>query len=144
MNRRARETLERLGVDINPASLLGDHPIAVQQLVAIARAVDVDARVVILDEPTSSLDADEVEKLFEVMRRLREQGVAIVFVSHFLDQVYAIADRMTILRNGKLIEERMVAETTQLELVQLMIGRELEVLERLDRDNSRPANATRE
>jgi monosaccharide-transporting ATPase len=144
MNRRARETLDRLGLDVDPSSVLGTHPIAVQQLVAIARAVDVDARVLILDEPTSSLDADEVEKLFEVMRRLREQGVAIVFVSHFLDQIYAIADRMTILRNGKLIEERMVAETTQLELVQLMIGRELEVLERLDRDASRPADATRE
>jgi len=144
MNRRARLTLERLGLDVNPSSLLGDHPIAVQQLVAIARAVDVDARVVILDEPTSSLDADEVAKLFDVMRRLREDGVAIVFVSHFLDQVYEIADRMTILRNGRLVEERMVAETSQLELVRLMIGRELEVLERLDRDHGRaaPTSAT--
>lgn len=135
MNRRARATLERLGLDISPSSLLGDHPIAVQQLVAIARAVDVDARVVILDEPTSSLDTDEVEKLFDVMRRLRSDGVAIVFVSHFLDQVYEIADRMTVLRNGRLVEERMVADTSQLELVRLMIGRELEVLERLDRDH---------
>ncbi|MDZ5619622.1 sugar ABC transporter ATP-binding protein [Nocardioides sp. HM23] len=144
MNRRARQTLERLGLDVNPGSLLGSHPIAIQQLVAIARAVDVDARVVILDEPTSSLDADEVEKLFDVVRRLREQGVAIVFVSHFLDQVYEIADRMTILRNGRLVEERMVAETSQLELVRLMIGRELEVLERLDRDHGRaaPTSAT--
>jgi len=140
MNRRARSTLERLGLDVNPSSLLGDHPIAVQQLVAIARAVDVDARVVILDEPTSSLDADEVEKLFDVMRRLRDTGVAIVFVSHFLDQVYEIADRMTILRNGRLVEERMVADTSQLELVRLMIGRELEVLDRLDRDHRRGAS----
>jgi galactofuranose transport system ATP-binding protein len=133
MNRRARATLEGLGIDIDPTSELGEHPIVVQQLVAIARAVDVEARVLILDEPTSSLDADEVAKLFEVMRRLRDQGVAIVFVSHFLDQVYEIADRMTILRNGKLVEERMVAETSQLELVKLMIGRELEVLDRIDR-----------
>ncbi|RHW27293.1 sugar ABC transporter ATP-binding protein [Nocardioides immobilis] len=139
MNRRARATLERLGLDINPGSLLGHHPIAVQQLVAIARAVDVDARVVILDEPTSSLDAEEVQKLFDVMRRLREHGVAVLFVSHFLDQVYEIADRMTILRNGRLVEERMVAETSQLELVRLMIGRELEVLDRLDRDHGRAA-----
>jgi monosaccharide-transporting ATPase len=95
--------------------------------------VDVEAKVLILDEPTSSLDADEVEKLFTVMRRLRDEGVAIVFVSHFLDQIYEIADRMTILRNGRLVEERMVADTTQLELVRLMIGRELEVLDRLDR-----------
>ncbi|WP_244930974.1 sugar ABC transporter ATP-binding protein [Nocardioides sp. W7] len=134
MNRRARETLEGLGLDIDPSSVLGAHPIAVQQLVAIARAVDVDARVLILDEPTSSLDADEVTKLFEVMRRLRDQGVAIVFVSHFLDQVYEISDRMTILRNGRLVEERMVSETSQLELVKLMIGRELEALERLERE----------
>ncbi len=133
MNRRARERLLSLGIDVDPASDLGDHPIAVQQLVAIARAVDVEARVLILDEPTSSLDADEVAKLFEVMRRLRDQGVAIVFVSHFLDQVYEIADRMTVLRNGRLVEERMVAETSQLELVRLMIGRDLEVLDRLDR-----------
>jgi simple sugar transport system ATP-binding protein len=134
MNRRARARLEGLGLDIDPASVLGDHPIAVQQLVAIARAVDVEARVLILDEPTSSLDADEVQKLFEVMRRLRTQGVAIVFVSHFLEQVYAIADRMTILRNGRLVEERMVATTSSLQLVRLMIGRELEVLDRLDRE----------
>ena len=97
MNRRARATLEGLGIEIDPTSELGEHPIAVQQLVAIARAVDVEARVLILDEPTSSLDADEVAKLFEVMRGLRDQGVAIVFVSHFLDQVYEIADRMTCL-----------------------------------------------
>lgn len=143
MNAHARATLERLGLDIDPASTLGNHPIAIQQLVAIARAVDVDARVLILDEPTSSLDADEVAKLFEVVRRLREHGVAIVFVSHFLDQVYEIADRMTILRNGRLVGERMVADTSQLELVRLMIGRELEVLDRLDHD-ARPATTTRQ
>jgi simple sugar transport system ATP-binding protein len=136
MNRRAQETLERLGLEVDAASLLGEHPIAVQQLVAIARAVDTDCRVLILDEPTSSLDADEVEKLFEVMRRLRDQGVAIVFVSHFLDQIYEISDRMTILRNGRLVEERMVKDTPQLQLVQLMIGRELATLEKLDREAS--------
>jgi galactofuranose transport system ATP-binding protein len=136
MSRQAAATLDRLGIAIDPTSELGTHPIAVQQLVAIARAVDVDSRVLILDEPTSSLDADEVEKLFTVMRTLREHGTAIVFVSHFLDQVYAIADRMTILRNGKLVSERMVRDTSQLELVKLMIGRELEVLERIDRETS--------
>ncbi|SDL03056.1 monosaccharide ABC transporter ATP-binding protein, CUT2 family [Nocardioides sp. YR527] len=132
MNRRAAASLQGLGIDIDPGSELGSHPIAVQQLVAIARAVDTDARVLILDEPTSSLDADEVARLFEVMRRLRDQGTAIVFVSHFLDQVFEISDRMTILRNGRVVGERRVAETTQLELVQLMIGRDLQVLERLD------------
>ncbi|OIJ26941.1 sugar ABC transporter ATP-binding protein [Nocardioides luteus] len=132
MNRRAATSLLALGIDIDPGSELGGHPIAVQQLVAIARAVDTDARVLILDEPTSSLDADEVARLFEVMHRLRDQGTAIVFVSHFLDQVFEISDRMTILRNGRVVGERLVAETTQLELVQLMIGRDLQVLDRLD------------
>ncbi len=134
MNRLAARTLERLGLDVDPRSVLDEHPIAVQQLVAIARAVDVQAKVLILDEPTSSLDADEVAKLFGVMRQLRDEGVAIVFVSHFLDQIYEIADRMTILRNGRLVEERMVSGTSQLELVRLMIGRELETLDRLDRE----------
>jgi galactofuranose transport system ATP-binding protein len=142
MNRRAREILERLGLELDPASLLNVHPIAVQQLVAIARAVSVDARVLILDEPTSSLDADEVEKLFEVMRTLRERGVAIVFVSHFLDQVFAISDRMTVLRNGRLVAEVMTRETTQLEVVRMMIGRELEVLEKLERESSDTARGS--
>jgi galactofuranose transport system ATP-binding protein len=133
MNRKAAATLDRLGIAVDPASELGDHPIAVQQLVAIARAVDVEARVLILDEPTSSLDTDEVEKLFTVMRTLREHGVAIVFVSHFLDQVFEISDRMTVLRNGNLVGELLTTETTQLEVVQMMIGRELAALERLER-----------
>jgi len=132
MNRRAGETLTRLGLDIDPKSQLGTHPIAIHQLVAIARAVDIDAELLILDEPTSSLDADEVAKLFEVMRTLRAEGVAIVFVSHFLEQVFAISDRMTVLRNGQFVGEYLTAETTQLQLVQAMIGRELETLEKIE------------
>ena len=108
--RQAREQLKRLNLDLDPVSGLGTHSIAVQQLVAIARAMVIDAKVLILDEPTSSLDADEVERLFAVMRSLREQGVAILFVSHFLDQVYAISDRMTVLRNGRLVGEYLPAE----------------------------------
>jgi len=134
MNRRASRVLERLGVDIDARSQLGDHPIAVQQLVAIARAVDIDANVLILDEPTSSLDADEVAKLFEVMRTLRDSGVAILFVTHFLDQVFEISDRMSVLRNGQLVDEFVTAETTQLQLVRAMIGRELETLEKIERE----------
>jgi simple sugar transport system ATP-binding protein len=144
MNRQAKATLSRLGIDIEASSLLGGHPIAIQQLVAIARAVDTECRVLILDEPTSSLDADEVKKLFEVMRHLRDQGVAIVFVSHFLDQIYEISDRMTILRNGKLVEERMVKDTPQLQLVRLMIGRELQTLENLDREAASTVKDTSE
>jgi simple sugar transport system ATP-binding protein len=134
MNRRAARVLERLGVDIDARSQLGEHPIAVQQLVAIARAVDIDANVLILDEPTSSLDADEVAKLFEVIRTLRDAGVAILFVTHFLDQVFEISDCMSVLRNGQLVEELVTAETTQLQLVRAMIGRELETLEKIERE----------
>lgn len=144
MNRRAAEVLARLGLDVDPTSTLGSHPIAVQQLVAIARAVDVDAKVLVLDEPTSSLDADEVRVLVDVVRSLRDQGVAVLFVSHFLDQVFELSDRMTVLRNGRFVAEHRTAEITQLKLVQEMIGRELEVLERLDRQPADPATPAAE
>jgi monosaccharide-transporting ATPase len=130
---RAAQRLARLNLAIDPDSVLDEHPIAVQQLVAIARAVDLDASVLILDEPTSSLDADEVRELFRVIRDLRADGVAVLFVSHFLDQVYEIADRATILRNGKLVGEYEIAALPQLEMVAKMIGHELEVLSDLDR-----------
>ena len=130
--RRAAELLGRMGLDIDPGSELNTHPIAVQQLVAIARAVAVDCRVLILDEPTSSLDADEVAELFRIMRVLRDDGVAILFVSHFLEQVYQISDRMTVLRNGRLVTERITAETSRLDLVSAMLGRELGVLAELE------------
>ena len=106
---RSREHLRALGLDIDPASSLSSHSLAVQQLVAIARAMTVDARLLILDEPTSTLDAEEVAQLFAVMRTLRDRGVAILFVSHFLEQVYAVSDRMTILRNGELVGEYRTA-----------------------------------
>ena len=130
---RAAELLSRMGLSIDPGSILAEHPIAVQQLVAIARAVAVDARVLILDEPTSSLDQDEVAELFRIMRHLRDQGVAILFVSHFLEQVYEIADRMTVLRNGRLVGEYLTRDLSRIELVSAMIGRELGVLEEVER-----------
>ena len=130
--RRAGEMLARLNLDIDPASSLASHSLAVQQLVAICRALVVECKVLILDEPTSSLDADEVAQLFAVVRRLRDEGVAILFVSHFLEQVYEISDRMTVLRNGKLVGEYVTAELPRLELVSKMIGTSLEVLEELE------------
>ncbi|MCG5217837.1 sugar ABC transporter ATP-binding protein [Streptosporangium sp. KLBMP 9127] len=132
MRRRAAELLTRLEIDIDVSAPLSSYSLAVQQMVAIARAVDIDARVLILDEPTSSLDAGEVAQLFRVMRRLRDEGIAILFVSHFLDQLYEISDRMTILRNGRLVGEYLTAELPQVELVAKMIGRELADLERLE------------
>ncbi|SOE00124.1 sugar ABC transporter ATP-binding protein [Blastococcus haudaquaticus] len=134
---RARAVLARLNLRIDPDSTLATHPIAVQQLVAIARAVDTDARVLVLDEPTSSLDADEVAELFRVVRALRDEGVAILFVSHFLDQVYEISDRMTVLRNGQLVGEHRTVDLPRLQLIQEMIGRELTTLEDLERAATR-------
>ena len=130
--RQAAELLERLDVRIDPASSLGSHSLAVQQLVAICRSLVLSPHVLVLDEPTSSLDADEVERLFAVVRRLRDDGVAILFVSHFLEQVYAISDRMTVLRNGRLVGEFRTSELPRRELVHHMIGGSLEVLEQLE------------
>ncbi|PRZ06921.1 monosaccharide ABC transporter ATP-binding protein (CUT2 family) [Isoptericola sp. CG 20/1183] len=129
--REAARHLATMGLDIDPASSLGAHSIALQQLVAISRAMVVEAKVLILDEPTSSLDAGEVAQLFAVMRRLRDEGVAILFVSHFIEQVYEISDRMTVLRNGRLVGEYATATTDRVELVSTMIGRSMEVLEDL-------------
>ncbi|MFI9330962.1 sugar ABC transporter ATP-binding protein [Kitasatospora sp. NPDC052868] len=131
MRRRAAELVRELDLDIDVSAPLNSYSIAVQQLVAIVRAVDVSAKVLILDEPTSSLDRDEVKQLFTVIRRLRDQGVAILFVSHFLDQVYEICDRMTVLRNGRLEGEYLTSELDQTRLVSRMIGAELAGLDRL-------------
>ncbi len=130
--RAARGYLATLNLDIDPKSTLSSHSLAVQQLVAIARAMVVDARVLILDEPTSSLDADEVARLFAVVKSVRDRGVAVLFVSHFLEQIYAISDRLTVLRNGQLVGEYLTADLPRVELVGKMIGRSLEVLEELE------------
>ncbi|KAB1161701.1 sugar ABC transporter ATP-binding protein [Micromonospora sp. AMSO12t] len=137
MRRRARALLARLDLDIDVTAQLGTYSLAVQQMVAIARAIDVRARVLILDEPTSSLDAGEVAQLFRIMRQLRDEGIGILFVTHFLDQVYGIADRITVLRNGALVGEYRTEELPQLSLVEKMIGKELDVLERLDEQQKR-------
>ena len=133
MRRHARELLRGLNLDIDPGSLLGSHSLAVQQLVSIARAIDIQAKVLVLDEPTSSLDADEVEELFRVIRSLKESGVAILFVSHFLDQVYEISDRLTVLRNGRLVGDYRTDELLRIELVHKMIGKEMAVLDQIER-----------
>ena len=133
MRRRSAALLARLDLDIDVSAPLNTYSLAVQQMVAIARAVDIDAKVLILDEPTSSLDASEVAQLFAVMRRLRDAGVAILFVSHFLDQIYEVADRITVLRNGALIGEYRTAELPQVELIGKMIGKDLATLEQIER-----------
>ncbi|WP_332775560.1 sugar ABC transporter ATP-binding protein [Polaromonas sp.] len=125
VNRRARALVARMGLDIDVTRLLASYPVAVQQLVAIARAISIESKVLILDEPTSSLDDDEVQKLFEVLRRLRDDGLAIVFVTHFLNQVYAVSDRITVLRNGSWVGEWPASELGPQALIAAMLGREL-------------------
>ena len=128
MEKRAGELLDNLGIPARPKQQLGSCSLAVQQMVAIARAVDTDCKVLILDEPTSSLDDKEVEMLFGLMRELKARGVGIVFVTHFLEQVYAVSDRITVLRNGELVGEYMVKDLPQVKLVEKMIGKDLEDL----------------
>lgn len=133
MNVAARQVLKRFEIELDVTKSLHEYSIAIQQMVAIARAVDISAKVLILDEPTSSLDDHEVEQLFQIIRRLKEEGMAILFVSHFLDQIYAISDRMTILRNGKFIGEYLTEELPQVDLVEKMVGKELEDLSTIQR-----------
>ena len=130
-HREAATYLEALGVRIDTQSLLSSHSIALQQLVAISRAMVTEATVLVLDEPTSSLDRGEVEQLYGVIRDLRSRGVAILFVTHFLDQVYEISDRITVLRNGALVGEFLAADLPREQLISHMIGRALDDLEAL-------------
>ena len=125
MNQRAAEMLDSLGIPASPTQELASCSIAVQQMIAIARAVDMDCRILILDEPTSSLDEDETKKLFALMRELKARGVGIIFITHFIDQVYEISDTITVLRNGQLIGEYPTAELSQIELVSKMMGKAL-------------------
>ncbi|HEY0819007.1 MAG TPA: sugar ABC transporter ATP-binding protein [Rhizobacter sp.] len=125
MNREAEEWLARLNIRIDVTRRLDSYSVAVQQMVAIARALSVSAKVLILDEPTSSLDEDEVARLFDTLRRLRSEGMAILFVTHFLEQVYAISDRITVLRNGELVGEYAASALGASALITAMVGREL-------------------
>ncbi len=128
MEKRAGELLDSLGIPARPKQQLGSCSLAVQQMVAIARAVDTECKVLILDEPTSSLDDKEVEMLFQLMRDLKARGVGIIFVTHFLEQVYAVSDQITVLRNGQLVGEYEVKDLPQVKLVEKMIGKDLEDL----------------
>jgi simple sugar transport system ATP-binding protein len=125
VNRDAQRVLGTLQLDIDVTRLLSAYPVAIQQMVAIARATSVSARVLILDEPTSSLDADEVRQLFAVLAHLRARGIAILFVTHFLDQVYAISDRISVLRNGGFVGEYRTSELSREALITAMVGREI-------------------
>ena len=130
--KRATEILDNLGIPARAKQELSRCSLAVQQMVAIARAVDMNCKVLILDEPTSSLDDKEVAMLFQLMRDLKARGVGIVFVTHFLEQVYEVSDRITVLRNGELVGEYAVKDLPQVELVAKMIGKSLDDLAELE------------
>lgn len=128
-HRRTREILARFGVEIDVREPLGNYSTAIQQLVAIARAVSLDAKLVIMDEATSSLDAKEVETLFGVVRSLRSSGVAVLYITHFMDEIFAVCDRVTIMRDGQTVCTRVTADTSKLELIADMLGRDMEDIE---------------
>ncbi|WP_338553143.1 sugar ABC transporter ATP-binding protein [Paenibacillus sp. KS-LC4] len=135
MNAAAEELLfTRLQIRLDVKLPLSAYSVAIQQLVAIGRALNISAKVLILDEPTSSLDRNEVKQLFEVMNKLKAEGLAILFVTHFLDQVYEVSDRITILRGGEFVGEYLAKELPRIELVSKMIGKELEQLDALPRE----------
>lgn len=133
-NKRSQKIMDDLGISVDVTQNLENYSLAIQQMVAIARAVDMECKVLILDEPTSSLDDEEVEKLFTLMRRLRDQGVGIVFVTHFLEQVYAVCDRITVLRNGKYVGEYPIADLPRVKLVAAMMGKDLDDLAEIKKE----------
>jgi galactofuranose transport system ATP-binding protein len=128
MNAEAAELLRRFAVEIDVRRPLMEFSTAIQQMVAIARAVSFKAQLVIMDEPTSSLDEREVAVLFDVMRRLRSEGVAVIFITHRLDELYEVCDRVTVMRDGRTIMTRPMAEVEKLHLVSAMLGREVEAV----------------
>ena len=134
-NIRSQKIMDELGISVDVTQNLENYSLAIQQMVAIARAVDMDCKVLILDEPTSSLDDDEVEKLFTLMRNLREKGVGIIFVTHFLEQVYAVCDRITVLRDGHLVGEYPIAELPRVKLVAAMMGKNLDDLAEIQKES---------
>ena len=136
MNRRARKIMESIGVDLDVAKPLEMYSLAVQQMVAIGRAIDISVNVLILDEPTSSLNESEVAKLFDLMRRLKDQGIGIIFITHFLEQVYEVCDKITVLRNGGLVGEYAIETMPRKDLVAAMLGRSFDDLAAIQHEGS--------
>ncbi|MDR2493613.1 MAG: sugar ABC transporter ATP-binding protein [Spirochaetaceae bacterium] len=141
IRRASEEALGRLNISIDVSRLLGSYPVAVKQMIAIARAVDMDSKILILDEPTSSLDRPEVDRLFATIRKLRDEGLSVIFISHFLDQIYELCDCVTVLRNGKRIGAYPLKDLPRYELISKMVGKDLSRLEKRDRARDRGTNA---
>ena len=130
MAEEARSILSGLGIDIDVTRPLSDYSTAIQQMVAIARAISINAKLVIMDEPTSSLDTNEVQVLFGIIRQLKEKGISVLFISHKLDEIFEICDRLTVFKDGRYVGDYDVEELDQLKLLSLMVGRETVELER--------------
>lgn len=130
MTADARALLDVYGIDVDVRKPLRSLPLGVQQMVALARSVSINARIVIMDEPTSSLEAREVETLFSVVSLLREQGIAIVYVSHRMDEIYRVAERVVVLRDGAVVHTGALAALPRVELISLMLGRSVEKVRR--------------
>ncbi len=131
MEKKTTEILARLNIPARASQQLATCSLAVQQMVAIARSVDMDCKVLILDEPTSSLDEHEVAKLFSLMRELKSRGVGIIFITHFLEQVYEVCDRITVLRNGEFVGEYEIKDLPRVQLISKMLGKELDDISEL-------------
>lgn len=130
IKRRSEMALARLNIKLDVTCKLNDYSVGVQQMVAIARALDISSKVLILDEPTSCLDKNEVANLFQVMRKLKAEGIGIIFITHFIDQIYEVTDRITVLRNGELVGEYETAKLPRLQLISKMIGKEFKDFEK--------------
>lgn len=126
MNKVSREVLERMNVNINPKKVVGDLSIHQKQIVEIAKAINKEAKILVMDEPTAALGEDDTESLFEIIKNLKKQGVGIIYISHRLEEVFEITDRVTVLRDGKKIGTERTNETTKSNLISMMVGRELE------------------
>jgi galactofuranose transport system ATP-binding protein len=138
MNVLASQALNRLGINIDVTNPLGQYSVAIQQMVAITRSLEFSsAKVLILDEPTSSLDVQETNQLFQVMQKLKNEGIGIIFITHFLNQVYQVADRITVFRNGKLVGTFNTTSLSTMELIAKMLGRSLTDLNEVTKEKSK-------
>ena len=141
VNKRSEIALAKLNLKLDVSGRLDEYSVAIQQMVAIARALDISAKVLVLDEPTSSLNKIEVANLFRIMRKLKSEGMGIIFITHFLEQVYEISDQITILRNGQLVGQFETAKLDRLQLIAKMIGKDLAEFEKTIKEDVRDAGA---
>lgn len=126
----ADRILKDLGIDVDVSAPLSRYPTAIQQMVAIARAVSINAKLVIMDEPTSSLDSQEVQVLFRIIRQLKSQGISVIFISHKLDEIFEICDRLTVFKDGEYVGDYDIKDLNQFKLISLMVGKDTVTLER--------------